>query len=264
MDSMTQTHFREWGAFEDAVAGTVAAVKNRRRSPSSVVFFRGQGAGGGYGLTPSLLRPAADRWYTPSDEHELFYEFQSRGGAILPPGLDSWDLLFLMRHHGAPTRLLDWSEGFAAALFFALREEDAERDLDLWLLDPYALNSAACGIDDVLDVGTDLKHSYFEYFVDGRATPEWAHAVAIYPQRRSTRLSGQLATFTLHASCTPLERTGLPGLTQLTLAASGRRDAERYLEMAGINDFSLYPDLDGLAALLRRRFRPHGECEWPA
>ena len=42
-----------------------------------------------------------------------------------------------------------------------------------------------------------------------------------------------------------------------------RRDAERYLEMAGINDFSLYPDLDGLAALLRRRFRPHGDCAWP-
>ena len=60
MDSMTQAHFHEWGAFEDAVASTVASVKNRRRSQSAVVFFRGQGAGGGFGLTPSLLRPAAD------------------------------------------------------------------------------------------------------------------------------------------------------------------------------------------------------------
>ena len=71
----------------------------------------------------------------------------------------------------------------------------------------FAGHVARAGFDVfIIDFGTPGEEDRFadlEYFVDGRATPEWAHAVAIYPQRRSTRLSGQLATFTLHASCTP-------------------------------------------------------------
>jgi len=51
----------------------------------------------------------------------------------------------LLRQHGVPTRLLDWSESLAAAIFFALGSADLARDLDLWLLDPYALNKQMFG-----------------------------------------------------------------------------------------------------------------------
>ena len=41
-----------------------------------------------------------------------------------------WDWYFLMRHHDAPTRLLDWSDGALIALHFALsgKTKDALRD----------------------------------------------------------------------------------------------------------------------------------------
>jgi hypothetical protein len=252
--------FDRWIDFEQAVGLETTALALRRRA--AVPFFRGH-ASTSFELRPSLLRPHHGRWFTPRDEQDFFYEFKSRGGVAVGPDPDSWDLLFLMRHHGVPTRLLDWSESFAAALFFALQQGDPGSDVELWLLDPYAFNQESCGIDDVLDVRADLKHSYLDYFIEHRARPEWRHAVAIYPQRSAPRLSSQLATFTLHASARPLEELAPAGLSRFTLSAAARPDAERYLEMAGINDFSLFPDLDGLARLMQRRLPPRGENEWP-
>jgi hypothetical protein len=53
------------------------------------------------------------------------------------------------------------------------------------------------------------------------------------------------------------------GPQPLHVVGGGTSRWERYLEMAGINDFSLFPDLDGLARLLQRRLPPRGENEWP-
>lgn len=253
--------FTRWRDFEDAVAADAAALERRWNLPSAVPFFRGHSATR-FDLIPSLLRSYHGRWFTAQDEQRLYYEFLSRGGTVVPSGLDSWDVLFLMRHHGVATRLLDWSESFAAAVFFALNEADETQDLDLWFLDPYALNRQTIGTADVLDVRVNLRHSYFDYFVEPKATPEWKDVVAIYPQRRSDRLSGQLATFTLHTTSTPLEELDVPELRRFTLAAGARPDAERYLRLAGIDDYSLYPDLDGLARLLRRRIRPESATGW--
>ncbi len=258
----TARHFTRWREFEDAVANEAAALEARWKLPTAVPFFRGHPSTG-FDPLPSLLRPHGGRWFTPEDERSFYYEFLSRGGSVVPPGLDSWDILFLMRHHGVPTRLLDWSESFAAAIFFALPPLGERRDLDLWFLDPYALNREMFGTAAVLDVRVNLKQSYFDYYVETRATPEWKHAVAIYPQRRSERLSGQYATFTLHTTSAPLELLEFPGLSRFTLAAEARPDAERYLRLAGINDYSLYPDVDGLARLLCRRIRPQSERRWP-
>jgi hypothetical protein len=52
-------------------------------------------------------------------ERYLFNSFQKFADRILQRRDSEWETLFEMQHYGVPTRLLDWSETFGIALFFA-------------------------------------------------------------------------------------------------------------------------------------------------
>lgn len=108
--------FDRWRDLLDAVTAATAAFAARWNSSSAVPFFRGHSSTS-YALAPGLFRPQNGSWYSPYDEVNLFYEFRSRAGVLLQADFSSWDILFCMQHYGLPTRLLDWTESFAAALF---------------------------------------------------------------------------------------------------------------------------------------------------
>lgn len=245
--------FERWPDLLDAVGLATKEFEDRWRSPSAIPFFRGHSSTS-YELTPGLFRPKEGLWYSPYDEANLYYEFRARAGALLGQEWNSWEILFQMQHYGVMTRLLDWTESFAAALFFA--QKDAHEDIDIWFLDPYSYNKETCEIDEILDVDTDVKGSYFDYFVERTLSPWWKHAVAVYPCRRVPRLFSQGGLFTLHADLESMESTAATGLCRFRLKASALEDARRYLKVCGVNEFTLFPDLDGLNRLLRSRFSP--------
>jgi hypothetical protein len=105
------------------------------------LWFRGEGEK----HEKSILRPALYRPQKVTNtmkesselldiESELYEEFQRCGAKLLFEKMqvedEDWDWYFLMRHHDAPTRLLDWSDGALQALHFALssKTKDALRD----------------------------------------------------------------------------------------------------------------------------------------
>ncbi|HSO32328.1 MAG TPA: FRG domain-containing protein [Labilithrix sp.] len=80
-------------------------------------WFRGVNRGA-CSLSPSLM------WRTTalSDDElddlelDLFFEFQARARELHERGLSDWDYLFFMRHHGVPTRIMDWTDACGVAL----------------------------------------------------------------------------------------------------------------------------------------------------
>ncbi len=95
------------------------------------------------GFKTSLERAAVDRWgrpwsELPEIEEGLLRRFKREAHLYLSNEPAEGDLigwLSLMRHHGAPTRLLDWSYSFFVALFFALQRPNPGESSSIWAMD---------------------------------------------------------------------------------------------------------------------------------
>jgi hypothetical protein len=79
--------------------------------------FRGLGDDA-YDLIPSIGR---DGRYNSSRERAVLDVFRRRITEYVdnPKALDEWDTLGLAQHHGAPTRLMDWTSNPLVAAYFA-------------------------------------------------------------------------------------------------------------------------------------------------
>ncbi|HEY3385690.1 MAG TPA: FRG domain-containing protein, partial [Saprospiraceae bacterium] len=104
-------------------------------------------------------------------ESRLASGFMQYGNHLISQHRGSWDPLYLMQHHGLPTRLLDWTESLMTALYFAVCDAKEDSDAAVWVLDPYALNNTEAKKEDydVLEY-LDVRYpeGYYHYFVDTR------------------------------------------------------------------------------------------------
>jgi len=174
---------------------------------------------------------------------------------------NSWDWYFLMQHSGAPTRLLDWTEGALIALYFAVRDNERETDATVWMLDPWSLNRRALGMDEVVppgvkaamsDKGTARYEPWLPKLFATVQLPELP--VAIYPSYTVPRISAQRSCFTVHGSdCNGLEKLANEpdsSLSKIIIPASSVRQMREQLVLCGIDEVTIYPDLDGLGRFL--------------
>ncbi len=165
---------------------------------------------------------------------------------------DDLRCLALMQHHGAPTRLLDFTKSPYVAAFFAL--ENATGDAAVFALNtPVLWNAAPTGAPELTRSRIDPRESgnFETYFAQNRHELVWMGE----PNEMDRRLLAQSGTFVMPGVVgRPVEEIlrGYPSpqplLRKLILPAKKiRQEFMRSLYRMNITNATLFPDLDGLA-----------------
>ncbi len=183
-------------------------------------------------------------------ESTIYFDFVTMAGSLLPENASPWAIAISMQHHGLPTRLLDWTDNFAVALFFALRRQTNETPC-VWVLDPYKLNEEVGGGNNLLSI-SDLDGNYSELFIE-ESKSLCGSVVAVAPNRHHPRAFSQKSFFTVHADIDrPIEKLVSAAVEKVEIPKAAIPGAKRFLALAGVNEYALFPDLDGLARELRK------------
>lgn len=219
---------------------------------SGVVWFRG------HNNVNNALKAGLFRCQLPSLAHYLqlenrFYQYYKSMGYLLHDSADGWELVYSMQHHGLKTRLLDWTESFSIALYFALYKGEGQTGA-IWMIDPLELNSISIGKKQIVSPEQDL-FPYPGVYKSGEAI----NSIAVYPIKNTKRICTQQGVFTVQGNnpCALNEEFGgrlikSGKLKQIELSPKIREDGWRFLKQNGINHFSIFPDLDGLAEYLNQ------------
>jgi hypothetical protein len=238
-------------------------------------WFRGQ-TNANWSLRPSMYRHPPRARPIREIEDEIRQEFAVRAPSLgMERPQNSWEWYFLMQHCGAPTRLLDWTESALIGLYFAVRGKvrPNEEDAAVWVLEPWKLNKFTANLSEVIAPGAKsgmvTKHAerYRAWLPDRYSRPAALTKrlpIAVYPTHFSRRISSQRSCFTVHGS----DEDGFDHLPagfqkyfrKVIIPGASAHDIETNLSVAGIDEVTIYPDLDGLgrwlAAVLRDESLP--------
>lgn len=229
-------------------------------------------------LERELKRCAIPDDYFLQKERSLLTEFRRRAHLYsqdLPDLDDTVGWLALMQHHGAPTRLLDFSYSFFVACYFAFSSGEGESAVwainDLWLRTCIADTSLR---EDALNAQVTFANKKLQSFHDtfkggGKPDGDDNLILMIEPTRQIQRLAIQQGLFlmplNLHTSfvanleatpsyCDEPESEWLRDtkkhVKKIEFTDDVRRVGLRELRKMNITAESLLPGLDGFARSL--------------
>ncbi len=208
---------------------------------NTIFLYRGQ-ENSDWNLLPKIARETIPENFL-TDEQNILNEFKRVGRPYIDTAIlsNSWDLIALAQHYGLRTRLLDWTTNPLVALWFALNNTTEEEFVycSVWLL--------ALAKESVADISQGTPF-------DQKGT------VAFKPNHITKRITAQGGWFTTHKlldknnNFLPLEknRTYKRNITKYNFSSTNidRIKLLKELDVLGINSFSLFTDLDGLAKYL--------------
>jgi len=215
-------------------------------------------------------------------ERELIRTFQRKAALYLDREPDKDDILewlAIMRHHGAPTRLLDWGYSFYIAVYFALNQN---KEGIVWALDASTINTPKPIKEKIKNKGTHQRYENFEKYFQEKSDILGIRkegdklidlAIASYlieyqfpcvypvnPFRLNKRLSVQQGLFLLPGDITKSFEENLTetfgGLEKtkkylcrlkITPDRANRSEILKKLKDMNISNEALFPDLDGFA-----------------
>lgn len=219
-----------------------------------------------HGLKTSLEREAIDRWgrewsEMPAIEDGLLRRFKREAHLYLAHEPDEGDKIgwfSLMRHHGAPTRLLDWTYSFFVALYFAIaRTEPGETPL-IWAMNLGQLRRKVESQDHLRELLRGDPNAKRQATVDAIIdhTPRRPLVFPLNPWRMNRRLVVQQAVFLVPGDITMsfmenLEAVDAPTelIQEIPLSPDREflREVTRELLAMNMSSTTLFPGLDGFA-----------------
>ena len=182
----------------------------------------------------------------------VFHKFKGSAVQLLPEYEKSdWGLIFAMQHLGIPTTLLDWTESFPCALYFAQRHRNPSDDAAIFIFNPEQHNRTILGKDGLIFLGGNADrptvvrtHQYHPAIISNGGDLE---TIAVQPEHTNARMVAQQSAFTLSGvSFQPLEERYPQSITKIVLRVQDSHDAQDFLELTGRTHFGYFPDLEGL------------------
>jgi len=225
--------------------------------------FRGEGAREA-NLATSLQRLGGDYADVEAALLRNFRKYAQRGDV---PVDSLWNWIALAKHHGLPTRLLDWTYSPYVALHFAtalprLIDEDGA----IWMVDFVKANALLPGVlrDSIEREGMNAMSA--DLLADAASTlSEFDQlgddfVVFFEPPALDDRIVNQYALFSLmptpHARLDEWLERHSEFARRIVLPATLKWEVRDKLDQANITERVLFPGLDGIATWLRRYFSP--------
>ncbi|MCU4798627.1 FRG domain-containing protein, partial [Bacillus cereus] len=253
----------------------------------SKFWFRGH-SNATYKLIPSLYRlnlgkKIEDYQEFEQNSYNSFEEKCNEIGIEIPK--NSWERICFMQHYGVKTKLLDWSESFDVALFFAFEgwnptaRNPIDRIATIWILDPNSLNT----LGDIYPQGPtqsrilvpkkdEEKYNYTKFMTHrindlvGTLAIELSDSLSA-DSVPNKRIKVQKGVFTLHETKFDLESElafkadygkthqkseALNALQRIDLHPDLYEEVKAYLNTKGLLHSKIYPDLEGISAAVNR------------
>lgn len=261
---ITEVVVSSLGDLIDKVTPTAPDPRTGRRRDSGV--YRGDQDPRGPLLTSLDKLGGSESRHSKADlEEYILRSFirYSRPYFSQPP-VNEWEVLVAAQHHGLPTRLLDWTYSPLVAAHFATVDGDDDSDRVVWRLDWksvhrfFRLPELALLIQDLEGLGGDKAMTPWALF--GAPADAKQFACMLEPPSLNQRIVAQSATFTLCSDKRQpfdrfLEKHGLgSALTKFIIPAAETARFRDQLDLVSVDERRLFPDLDGVAAEMRRYY----------
>lgn len=177
-----------------------------------------------------------------------------------------WNWLSLAKHHGLPTRLLDWTYSPYVAMHFATHDvRYFDEDAAIWCVDYRKINALLpkplrkmLDEEDVNIFTTELLNRVATTVAEFDALSKNDFVVFFEPPSLDERIVNQFALFSLPSSPTlslqALLEQKPDAYRRIVIPAALNWEVRDKLDQANITERVLFPGLDGLSQWLKRYF----------
>jgi len=176
-----------------------------------------------------------------------------------------WNWLSLAKHHGLPTRLLDWTYSPLVAMHFATHDfRHFDLDGAIWMVDYQQTNASLPAplrkmLGDEQNIFTTEMLSSVATTLEGFDMLAAQDFVLFFePPSLDERIVNQFALFSLPSSprlsLETLLKTRDAAYKRIVIPAALKWEVRDKLDQANITERVLFPGLDGLSQWLKRYF----------